>query len=439
MAEDKKPISENLYSISTNAKAREGRTITITVPKINPPKINIKNLLTRGQALFLLGALIIGLIGGFFGGLIETYGYGGKIFTSATSSQTKLVGGNDQLIIGIAKNLSPSVVSINTTSNAQSVPNFFGFSQQIQQQSAGTGIIISSNGLVLTNRHVVPAGTTSVSITLSNGTQLNNVSVVGRTAANDSLDIAILKINNTDGQTLTPAVIGDSSKVQVGDEVVAIGNALGQFSNTVTSGIISGYGRDITASSSSGNSNPFVQPSSGSTSENLNDLFQTDAAINEGNSGGPLVNLNGQVIGINTAIASNSQNIGFAIPINEVKGLIKEVIATGKFERPFLGVMYIPVTNGVMKKYNLKVNHGAYIPKGTSSSPTILANTPAAKAGLKPGDVITKVNTTAVNIQNDLSTLIDQYEPGQNVKLTVVNQAGQTKVITVKLAVKPKG
>ena len=127
MAEDKKPISENLYSISTNAKAREGRTITITVPKINPPKINIKNLLTRGQALFLLGALIIGLIGGFFGGLIETYGYGGKIFTSATSSQTKLVGGNDQLIIGIAKNLSPSVVSINTTSNAQSVPNFIAY------------------------------------------------------------------------------------------------------------------------------------------------------------------------------------------------------------------------------------------------------------------------------------------------------------------------
>lgn len=437
MSEDKKPVSENLYSVSTKAKVREGRTITITVPKISPPKINVKNLMTRGQALFLLGALIIGLIGGFFGGLLETYGYSGRILTSSTSSQTKLVGGNDKIIVSIAKSLSPSVVSINTTSNTQSAPNFFGFSQQVQQQSAGTGIIISSNGLVLTNRHVVPAGTTSVSITLSNGTKLNDVSVVGRTAANDSLDIAILKINNTDGQTLTPAVIGDSSKVQVGDEVVAIGNALGQFSNTVTSGIISGYGRDITASSSSGNSNPFVQPSTGSTSENLNDLFQTDAAINEGNSGGPLVNLNGQVIGINTAVASNSQNIGFAIPINEVKGLIKEVIDTGKFQRPFLGVMYIPVTNGVQKKYNLKVDHGAYIPKGTSSSPTILAKTPAAKAGLKPGDVITKVNNTSVNIQNDLSTLIDQYEPGQKVKLTIVNKGGQTRIVTVKLAVKP--
>ena len=173
-----------------------------------------------------------------------------------------------------------------------------------------------------------------MSVTLSNGTELKNVEVLGRTPSNDSLDIAFLKITNAQGQKLVPAEIGDSSKVQVGDPVVAIGNALGQFQNTVTSGIISGYGRSVQAS----------QQGTGANAENLTDLFQTDAAINEGNSGGPLVNLNGQVIGINTAIAGNAQNIGFAIPINDVKGLIDQVLKNGKFERPYLGVYYVPLT-----------------------------------------------------------------------------------------------
>ncbi len=437
---NKSETSERLNSISTRPKqARSGKTITITLPRINRPKINLKRLLTSMQALFLVLVLVVGVVAGFLGGLIESVGYNGKVYTASISQQSKIIPSNNQLIVDIAKKLSPSVVSVNATSNAQSTPNFFGFSQQVQQQSEGTGIIISSNGLVLTNRHVVPAGTSSVSITLSNGTQLNDVTVVGRTSPSDSLDIAILKINNTQGQKLTPAVIGDSSTVQVGDGVVAIGNALGQFQNTVTSGIISGYGRNITASSSSGGSNSLFLPYSGTStgsSENLSDLFQTDAAINEGNSGGPLVNLNGQVIGVNTAIASNSQNIGFAIPINEVKGLIKEVVKTGKFKRPFLGVRYIPVTPAVKSQYHLSVNNGAYIPKGSSSSPSIVAGTPAAKAKLKPGDVITKINNTSLNLRNDLATVIDQFEPGQSIKLTVVN-GSNTRTVQVKLGVAP--
>ena len=390
--------SDKLNSISTVPKKRNRKTITFTIPSIKPPKINLRNTISRGQGIFLVLVLLIGVAAGFAGGMIETVNYQGKVITSSTANKIKLVGSNNQLIEEIAKQLDPSVVSINDTTNTASTPSFFGFSQQVQTQSSGTGIIISSNGLVLTNRHVVPAGSTNISITLSNGTQLNDVSVVGRTPPNDSLDIAILKINNTQGQTLTPAVIGDSGKVQVGDEVLAIGNALGEFQNTVTSGIISGYGRDITATSSSGglSINPF-SGQTGAASENLSDLFQTDAAINEGNSGGPLVNLNGQVIGVNTAVASNSQNIGFAIPINEVKGLIKEVIATGKFERPFLGVRYTMVNAGIKKQYHLRVNHGAYIPKGTSSSPSIISGTPAAKAGLRAGDVITKVDNINIS------------------------------------------
>ncbi len=436
---EKSGSSERLNSISTRPKqARTGKTITITLPRINRPKINFKRLLTSTQALFLVLVLIVGIGAGFIGGLIESVGYNGKVYMASIAPQSKIIPSNDQLIVNIAKQLSPSVVSVNATSNAQATPNFFGFSQQVQQQSEGTGIIISSNGLILTNRHVVPAGTTTVSVTLSNGTQLNDVSVVGRTSPSDSLDIAILKINNTQGQKLVPAVIGDSGKVQVGDEVVAIGNALGQFQNTVTSGIISGFGRNITASSNSGGSNSLFLPfsSNNSSSENLSDMFQTDAAINEGNSGGPLVNLNGQVIGVNTAIASNSQNIGFAIPINEVKGLIKEVIKTGKFKRPFLGVRYIPVTPGVKSQFHLSVSNGAYIPKSNSSGPSIVAGTPAAKAGLKPGDVITKVDNTTLNLNNDLATVIDQYEPGHVVRLTIVN-GSKTRTVSVRLGVAP--
>src|SRR6185437_16001267 len=149
--------------------------------------------------------------------------------------------------------------------------DFFGFAfpQTQSTQAAGTGFIISSNGIIVTNRHVVPSGTTSVSVTLSDGTRFDNVQVIGRTSDSSSQDIAFLKIANLNGKTLTPVTLGDSSTMQVGDKVIAIGNALGQFQNTVTTGIISGFGRDVTAGDQSN-----LQ-----SSENLTDLFQTDAAI----------------------------------------------------------------------------------------------------------------------------------------------------------------
>ena len=424
--------NQTINTVSSNDKNKNGRTISFTIPNLSRPKIDIKKHISKAQAVFLLAVLIIGLIGGLIGGLIESIGYSGHVLmANNTVNQQRLVSSNGQLIVDIAKKLKPSVVSIISDSTT-TTSNAFGFTQPVQQQSQGTGIIISSNGLVLTNRHVVPKGSNNIRIVLNNGVELKNISVVGRTSTKDSLDIAILKINNTQGQNLTPAVIGNSSNVAVGDEVVAIGNALGQFKNTVTSGIISGYGRNISASPSGGSaSNPFSPAVSGG-SENLTDLFQTDAAINEGNSGGPLVNLNGQVIGINTAIASNSQNIGFAIPINEVRGLINEVIKTGKFLRPLLGVRFVPITPSVQKQYHLPVSNGAYLPKGNSSTPTVLPGTAAAKAGLKAGDIITKVNNTPVSYQNDLATLIDLYEPGTNIKLTIRN-GSNVRVLSVKL------
>ncbi len=410
--------NEPKLSVSTKSP-KSPKTITITLPKL--PRPRVKHLITKGRVFFLVLTLLIGLGGGVLGGWIEHSNYQGALLNATTGNNEIHVSNYNSLVSTIAQKLDPSVVSINATTTTQG-SNFFGYTQPIQSQSAGTGIIISSNGLVLTNRHVVPAGTTSLSITLSNGTVLNNVSVVGRTASTDSLDIAILRINNAQGQTLVPATLGDSSQMQVGDGVIAIGNALGQFQNTVTSGIISGFGRNIQASSGGG-SNIFGFNSS-TNSENLTDMFQTDAAINEGNSGGPLVNLNGQVIGVNTAIASNSQNIGFAIPINEVKGLIKEVITTGKFERPLLGVRFELLTPELAKQNNLSVNSGAYIPKNNNSStPSVVAGSAAAKAGVKPGDVITQVDGISVNQKNDLTMIIDQYEPGSKVTLTVVRGA----------------
>lgn len=371
--------------------------------------------LKRTPSLLVAFALIASLAMGFLGGYLgaSSKNNTGNLSNASVSQQKQIVSSEGQLISSIAKNVGPSVVSVNVvTQTTNSGSDLFGFSLPSQtQEAAGTGIILSSEGVVITNRHVVPAGTTNVNVTLADGTKLDNVSVIGRTSDNDSLDIAFLKINDLKGHKLTPAEIGDSSKVSVGDTVVAIGNALGQFNNTVTSGIISGFGRSVVASDSSG----------AQSSESLDDLIQTDAAINEGNSGGPLVNTDGQVIGINTAVSGQGQNIGFAIPINDVNGLIKQVLSTGKFERPYLGVRYVPITADVAKQYNLNVTNGAYvvppIDNGTSS---VISGGPADKAGVKDGDVITEVDGTKIDQNHSLTSLISQHAVGDDVHLTIL-------------------
>lgn len=383
--------------------------------------------LHRTLTHIFVGLCVVAL--GFGGGWL-----GAAADRSAPSSnvieQRTVLSDKANLVSSIAKTVGQSVVSVNVTSQtATPDAGLFGYMYgggTQTQQSAGTGIILTSSGLILTNRHVVPAGTTSVSVTLSDGTVLNNVKVVGRTGPNDSLDIAFLQVEDAKGHTLVPATLGDSSKVQVGDPVVAIGNALGQFQNTVTSGIISGYGRSVQASDSTG-----------SSSETLDDMFQTDAAINEGNSGGPLVNMNGEVIGINTAIASNSQNVGFAIPINDVKGSIDSVKATGKLERPYLGVMYVMLTDDIAKQYHLSVNRGAYIPLASDmGSQTIIAGGPAEKAGLKEGDVITKVNGTTIDEKTSLVSVLSAHKVGDTVSLTVV-RGNQTLSLQATLGAAP--
>jgi len=378
--------------------------------------------LGKAPLLIGVGLILVALVSGFLGGWLEAHR--NPLTSLNNSTRQQIVLNESQLISDIAKNVGPSVVSINDTSQTTQ-SDVFGFSQPVQQQAAGTGFIISSDGIVVTNRHVVPSGSTNISVTLADGTELDNISVIGRTSDSDPLDIAFLKINDKKGKTLQPVQLGDSSKVNVGDKVVAIGNALGQFQNTVTEGIISGHGRSVQAGDQ------------GSTSsENLEDLFQTDAAINEGNSGGPLVNTSGQVIGINTAIAGNAQNIGFSIPIDDVQGLISSVLKQGKLLRPYLGIRYVSLTPDVVSQSGLSVSNGAYIAPGTPDQPAIIAGSPAEKAGLQEKDIITKVDSTAIDANNNLSSVLGRYQVGDTVTLTIA-RGGKTITVKVTLAAAP--
>lgn len=396
-----------MYSIKNklkipSIKARQNLIQTPTLTKKQP-----------NSAVLVLTCLLFGFFGGWVGSKSGEFGLG-SVKISDPSAQ-KIVLKESEVISEIAKKVGPSVVSVNVTSELSQVDNFFGFRSPSQQESAGTGFILTKEGVVVTNRHVVPRGANTVSVTLSDGTELNEVEVIGRTNENDPLDVAFLRIKNTKGKALEAATIGDSSKMQVGDKVIAIGNALGQFQNTVTSGIISGFGRSIEAAGD------------GNSVETLQNLFQTDTAINQGNSGGPLVNINGEVIGINTAVAGGAENIGFAIPINDIQGLIKSVLAKGKLERPYLGVRYVTLTDDYAYQYNLDVKRGAYIAPSRNGS-AIIASSPAEKAGLKEKDIITKIDGQAIDENNSLISLIGKKSVGDSVELLIVRDGKEINV-----------
>ena len=303
-------------------------------------------------------------------------------------------------IAEVANRLAPSVVSILVEGRSSSV-------------SAGTGMIITSDGYILTNKHVVD-GARSITIITDNNDTYENVKLVGTDPTND---VAILKVNAKDLPTVT---LGDSKTIIIGQQVIAIGNALGQYQNTITSGIISGLGRSLTAYSSDY-----------SMSEELSDMIQTDAAINAGNSGGPLVNAAGEVIGINTAVSSEGSNLGFAIPISSVKGLIKSVIEEGRVTRSYAGVRYFNITPDIAIEYDLPVTSGAYL-FTDSSEPAVIEGSPAADAGLETGDIITKVNGISIGRSGSFSSLLGEYAPGDTVQLEILRD-GETKTLKLTL------
>ena len=364
----------------------------------------------KGRLLFIwMSSLLIG----YFGGWVALQNSNQALI----SSSQQIVLQESEVIANVAETVSPSVVSINVTSTNAGGNGFFG-SRTFESDSEGTGIILSADGLVVTNRHVIPESTSSVSLELTDGTVYDNVSVVGRDPFND---IAFLQIEGVNG--LQPAVLADSSTVRVGDKVVAIGNALGQFDTTVTSGIISGLGRPIIA----GN---------GLEAEQLQNLFQTDTAINPGNSGGPLLNINGEVIGINTAVSGEGQNIGFSIPINDVKPGIASVEKNGELIRPYLGIRYVTVTNSNSDELDAGAEQGALITADPGQS-AILNDSPAQKAGLQQGDVIIRVQDIELTDETPLVTTISMFEVGETVTLLVVRD-GQEQEIALVLEAAPE-
>lgn len=342
-------------------------------------------------------------------------------FQKANTPLTFLGGGTDGnaanfvegSIAEVANKVAPSVVSIVTEIKVKSY-SFFGQSYDSTSSAAGTGVIVTEDGYILTNKHVIE-GATSISVVLADGTTYDDVEL----AAHDPLnDIAFLKIK--DVKDLNAAKLGDSKTINVGQQVIAIGNALGEYQNTVTSGIISGTSRSVTATDSTGKN-----------TETLSDMIQTDAAINPGNSGGPLVNAAGEVIGINTATSTSADNIGFAIPISSVKGMLKQLTETGKASRAYIGVYSIAITPSVAKKYELPVSSGAYVYSADAYS-AVISGGPADKAGLQDKDIILSVNGTKVGAAGSVSSIIAEYKPDDTVQLAVL-RGGKEIAINVKL------
>lgn len=339
----------------------------------------------------------------------------------------------EQAIINAAKNVSPSVVSIVISKNVpvyeQQWINPFGdlspFGFQIPQQvqkgtkyqevGAGSGFIVSADGLVLTNKHVVLDSSADYTVFTNEGKKYP-----AKVLALDPVqDLAVIKIQANLPATaglsaateilFKPVILGDSSSIQIGQTAIAIGNALGQFSNTVSVGVVSGLERTISASDQVG-----------SFSETLQGIIQTDAAINSGNSGGPLLNLKGEVIGINTAMAQGADSIGFAIPINMAKKDIEQVAKTNKITYPFLGVRYVLIDEKVKQKYNLTVDNGALILKGANGEAAITKDSAADKAGVKEKDIILEINEEKITSKNSMSKIIQKYNPGDKIILRIL-------------------
>lgn len=365
---------------------------------------------------FLIGAAVAGvIIAAVFGGAVADRLFGSQILDRFFPRQNGLpsvitrqkVLTEESVVIDVAENVSPSVVTVGATKTRRVIDFFesnpfsdpFGFFRQPQgrqeevEQDVASGFIIDANGLVVTNKHVVGDLQAKYKI-ITKDNQEHEIQKIYRDPTND---LAILKIN---ANNLKPAELGNSDDLKVGQFVIAIGTALGEFRHTVTTGVISGLGRGITAGS------PFE-----SYAEQLDNVIQTDAAINPGNSGGPLLNSAGQVIGVNVAVAAQGENIGFALPIDVVKEAIKNFNQTGQFSRPFLGIRYRMIGRDLALLN--EVPQGAYVVE-------VVEDSPADEAGIKKGDIITHFNGEKISEENGgLAKLINQKKVGERISLKI--------------------
>jgi S1-C subfamily serine protease len=327
---------------------------------------------------------------------------------SQTGSQVPVTINESSAVIDAAAKASPAVVKITTTATTDTNP----FGGGVPESGIGSGVIYDSSGWILTNRHVVE-GNDTVTVELKDGREFQG-SVYGI----DTLtDLAIVKVDATG---LPAAPIGTSDGLKIGQLVIAIGSPLGMYSFSVTSGILSGKGRDI-------------QVDNGNR---ITNLLQTDAAINPGNSGGPLVDATGAVVGINTAVATDSSGIGFAIPIDIARPIMDQAKAGEQLSRPWIGIRFESIDQKVKKERSLTVDNGALVTAGSGSGTAIQADSPAAKAGLKDGDIITAINGITIDGEHPLDALLVRFAPNDTISLDVLRD-GATIKLSVTLGVRP--
>lgn len=431
----------NFSSLQTIKLGAQARTVLVT------------SLVTLGLVLVILGIFIASNRSAIFNYFAKEYvkDQQGALLGSASGKEgdaTSLpnIFTQESLVEGAVKKTNPSVVSIviskevpkyetyydNTDPFGGSDPfgfNFPGFNFQIPMQrqngtekkdiGGGSGFFVSDDGLIVTNRHVVDDKTAEYTVFTNDGKK-HPAKVVARDSV---LDVALIKI---DGSGYSYLDLGNSDALQLGQSVVAIGNALGQFRNSVSVGVVSGLSRSITAGDGSGQS------------ESLSNVIQTDAAINPGNSGGPLLDLSGKVVGVNVAIVQGSENIGFSLPINSIKSVISSVKSTGKIVRPYLGLRYVLVTPELKDKNNLKVDYGVLVQRGkTDSDLAVIPGSPADKAGVVENDIILEVDGVKLDTEHDLATIIRGKNVGDSISLKILDK-GQEKTVTVKLEAAPQ-
>jgi serine protease Do len=398
--------------------------------------------------------VMAGIVGGFSGALIVMGIFGlllshGKLPAMLSSTgggkeiltEKRSVTESDMAIVDTLEKTMPGVVSIviskdipklqNFQSPFGGFPFFFndpfggdmgggkngGTGSEKKQIGSGSGFFVSADGLIVTNKHVVADEQADYTVLV--GEKEYPAKVLARDPAND---IAILSI---EGSGFTALPLGNSDDLKVGETVLAAGNPLGEFANSVSRGIISGLKRTLTAGSGRGDT------------EQLIGIIQTDAAINPGNSGGPLLNVAGEVIGIDVAMAQGAENIGFALPINQVKKVIDQVKTTGKISTAYLGVRYIAIDASLKDEAKLPFDYGALVTRGqTIRDFAVMPGSPADKAGIAENDIILEVNGVKIDADHSLVSLLNQYSPNDTVTLKVWHK-GDTKDIPVTLLERP--
>jgi S1-C subfamily serine protease len=322
--------------------------------------------------------------------------------------------GDRSAVTAAAESVSPAVVTITVRAGEATDPF------ALPETGIGSGIIYDAAGWILTNRHVV-ADATQVTVELHDGRQ-----VTGTVYGVDTLtDLAIVKIDAND---LHPAPIGDSASLEPGQTAIVIGSALGTFTDSVTSGVISALGRSLAVT------DPLTNER-----RQLRNLIQTDAAINPGNSGGPLVDINGQVVGVSTAYAEGAQGIFFAIPINIAKPIMRQAIAGEPLTRPWIGIIYVTLNRNLATQNDLPIDYGAWLsPDTATGEPAVIDGSPAQAAGLNVGDIVTAIDGRRIDATNGLDDILSLYEPGDRLTLSVL-RGGEELQIGITLGVRPAG